>query len=406
MQLNRTNRIVLSVIVLAAAAALTARRMFFIPAATSSYVALAFMGVIVLCLRLRPSWRNILWILVAGAGVAIELRALIHPLTPAAYITSLGMGSLLVMAIEGIWAEGEDRNQLLLSFMAGSLLVLSDYFGLALVRLTQDPRAKVLDLYLYSFDCSLHVNLSFLMGQAFSKSYWLNLAGQFFYTALCVPMGLVFAGQLLRNRSRSLEALAAFLVTAPIGVAFYKLFPALGPVHVFQKIFPDHSLTYQQASRLFLEPIVVPGIRNAMPSLHMTWMLLALWYSRGLSLWERSVALLFVVMTVLATLGTGEHYFVDLVVAFPFALMISGICSFSLRWTEKQRLGAVLYGLTGTLIWLVLLRYETRIFWLSPIFPWAACALTVGLAAFHVNSSQRPTSVAEAGEPLGTPVKV
>jgi hypothetical protein len=54
----------------------------------------------------------------------------------------------------------------------------------------------------------------------------------------------------------------------------------------------------------------------------------------------RSIALAFLVFTVLATLGTGEHYFVDLMVAFPFALMIQAICAYDLRWNDPRRVQA------------------------------------------------------------------
>jgi hypothetical protein len=60
----------------------------------------------------------------------------------------------------------------------------------------------------------------------------------------------------------------------------------------------------------------------------MAWVLLVWWYSRALSWWERSIAFFFLFFTVLATLGTGEHYLIDLVVAFPFAVFVEALVRF------------------------------------------------------------------------------
>ena len=118
----------------------------------------------------------------------------------------------------------------------------------------------------------------------------------------------------------------------------------------------------------------------------MAWVLLVWWYSRGLSWWERGVAFAFLFFTVLATIGTGEHYFVDLVVAFPFALMMEALCAVSLAWMDRRRITALVFGLLGTLAWLAALRFAVRVFWISPVLPWTACAVTV--AASLVCESQ------------------
>jgi hypothetical protein len=138
-----------------------------------------------------------------------------------------------------------------------------------------------------------------------------------------------------------------------------------------------------QASRLLLEPLAVAGPRNAIPSLHLAWALLAWWYSRGLSWFERLIAFAFLAITAFATLGTGEHWFVDLIVAFPFALMIQAICAYSLPWKDRTRLTTFLFGLLVTLAWLTTLRFGAKFFWTSAIVPWALAAATVVLATIR-----------------------
>jgi len=122
--------------------------------------------------------------------------------------------------------------------------------------------------------------------------------------------------------------------------------------------------------------------RNAMPSLHMSWSLAIWWNLRN---FRKPVAIggfVFAMLTVIATLGTGEHYLIDLVVSFPFSLCLQAIVSrhlpFARRW-KPMAVGALL-----TIVWLLLLRYELPIFWISPVIPWAAIVFTVGVSLYLV----------------------
>ena len=198
------------------------------------------------------------------------------------------------------------------------------------------------------------------------------------------------------KRKRPFLRCSAFLVTGPVGILFYNLFPACGPRYLFQQGFPFHVFPIHQASRLLLEPTAIEGARNAMPSLHMAWTLLAFWYSRGLSWWERSIALFFVAFTVLGTMGLGEHWFADLVVAFPFALMIQASCAYNVPWKEPARISAFFLGLLGTLGWFASSRYAPKFFWSSPIVPWGLVIATIALTILRQVKLDR----AAALEPL------
>jgi len=76
-------------------------------------------------------------------------------------------------------------------------------------------------------------------------------------------------------------------------------------------------------------------------------------------------------------MGTGEHYFIDLVMAFPFSLMVQALCSYSLPFRSGERRTAFLFGTFVTLIWLALLSFSTGIFWSSPVVPWSMIVATV-----------------------------
>jgi PAP2 superfamily len=107
---------------------------------------------------------------------------------------------------------------------------------------------------------------------------------------------------------------------------------------------------------------------------------MAWWYSRGLSIWELSLAFVFMALTIFATMGTGEHYFVDLVVAFPFILFLQGLCTVSLEWSDSRRLVPLVFGLVTPLVWLWALRFHPQVFWYSPAIPWACCVGTIAAA--------------------------
>jgi len=180
----------------------------------------------------------------------------------------------------------------------------------------------------------------------------------------------------------------AFLVTGPLGVLFYNMVPATGPVHIFGQGFPWHPLSTTQAMHLVLAPIQVAGARNAIPSLHMAWVLLVWWNSKGLAAWIRAIAAAFVVFTVLATLGTGEHYFVDLVVAFPFALMVQALCLYPVPFKNRRRRAAFLFGIFVSLGWMASLSFAAPIFWISPLIPWVLAVATISVSIWLMHRLQ------------------
>jgi len=344
---------------------------------------LTLASVILVLLLVGRSWLDLAFLTVAAAvlGVISAWHFHYQPNWESC-VSFLGLGSLLVLGLRAVWSEGETQKLLALAFAPSFLFAAFMVFAGVVLDRTQIWHPKTLDLYLFSFDASLHLQLAFLLGQAYAMWPWFKVIGLTIYIALPIPIAMVYAGQLLRGKEKAFPGMTAFLITGPIGILFYNLFPALGPVHIFQQGFPWHPLTTAEASHLFLEAIAVKGVQNAIPSLHISWVLLAWWYSRGLSAVERSIALTFVVFTAFATLGTGEHYFVDLVVAYPFSVMIQALCAFSLRWNQRERVTSALYGLLTTLAWFVALRYAPKLFWTSPIVPWACCAATVASALF------------------------
>lgn len=377
---SRTAKMALSFLLVLAAVGVVTRFSFYLYGMSEEFFAWMLLSVVLIHLRIRPDWRDAVGIVLTAAMFAfIDLELFHYQFYVIGSISFLGMGSLLVIGLRAIWLQTDLKQKALLAFIPSVLIVAANFFAADAHHLTEKLHPKALDLYLYSFDSSLHVQFAFLMGQAFAMWKWFSKLGLFFYIGLPFAFAVTYAGQVVRMGRKAIPIFAALFLVGPVGVLFYNLFPALGPIYLFLGRFPWHPLTTDQARRLFLEPVAIAGMRNGMPSLHMAWVLLAFWCSRGLSIYERSIAVAFVVFTVFATMGTGEHYFVDLIVAFPFAIFIQAVCATRLDWRDRRRYPSFLFGLIATLVWLAALRFAPNVFWMSAAIPWICCAVTVVL---------------------------
>jgi hypothetical protein len=408
MKLPMAVKILATLALLGMAAWLGTSEHFYKSALLSIFFGVTLASVVLIHFRVRPSWQDVLGVLGGAVVFAAIDFGILHFVGSLAGIASfLGISSLAILGLRAIWSSGPEQARMALAFVPALLFVTSDWGSTILLGWTERANPKVLDLYLFSFDSSLRVQIAFLTGQAYALWPWFRAAGTFFYIGLPLVIGLVYAGQLLRDRTRAISAMIAFLITGPVGVLFYNLLPAVGPIHIFLSQFPWKPIPTEQATHLLVEPIAVAGLRNCMPSLHMSWVLLAWWYSRGLSVWERGIAMAFVVFTVFATMGTGEHYFIDLVVAFPFVVFLQGLCALSLRWNDRARVIAVLYGLLLTLGWIAALRFGLRVFWISPVVPWICCVVTVASAIFVRGRLEAAGDGRKSREAVGaTPVPV
>src|SRR5580704_3938399 len=361
---KRTLAFGLTAILFGAILSLALSRDFYDSSMTNAYLSLALFSALIVLGMIRRSWLDLLWVAAGGLLLAVlDYRVMgFRPLLMAGF-SFAGLAAFAALGTHAIWAEGEERKLLLYGFVPIVLFVGSEWMASTLLDVTERLHPKTFDLYLYSFDSSLRVPISFLVGQAFWRwpsLWWVCFV---FYTALPLPLALVYAAHLRRTKRNALAVMIAFLVTGPLGVMFYNMLPACGPIHLFGAAFPWHPLAAADARRLRVVPVLLKGARNAIPSLHMTWVL-------------------FVWFTVLATLGTGEHYFVDLVVAFPFSLMVQALCSYSLPFRSGERRTAFLFGTFVTLVWLALLSYATPLFWISPVIPWAMIVATVSSSVF------------------------
>jgi hypothetical protein len=271
----------------------------------------------------------------------------------------LGLASMLVLGAKACWRT-EALRPLLLATFCPALVILTN---LALAATIQF-QPHVFDLFLYRFDGLLGIQTSFVVGRWFAAWPFLSNVCFLVYASLPLAEVLVFLA-FMRGQRMPANPLVLFIVTGIAGFIFYQVCPATGPVHVFGVEFPKYPPPSQPLQALMLDDVP----RNAVPSLHSAWALLIWWSLRYSKNWTRWLATAFLALTLLATLGLGEHYLIDLIVALPFAVA-------AMSAVARQNRRAIVAGAL-TLTWLVYLRFGLPVFALSPLGAWMAVLATV-----------------------------
>ncbi len=201
------------------------------------------------------------------------------------------------------------------------------------------------------------------------------------------PVGLL-AVALLHLRGRPPHVASALLLWVGLtscAMVAYHVFPITGPKYLFGS---DHfvSALRDGAKQPLDLTLIGPFPRNGMPSMHFGWMLAAtiLWWRSGTKPLSRAIMVLFAACTAVATIYTGEHYVVDLIVAVPFVLGAIGLCTTGVPWTSRARQSVVGLGFGSWLVWVLLLRHHLPTFiehpWLCQLMM-VATALVVALQA-------------------------
>jgi hypothetical protein len=178
------------------------------------------------------------------------------------------------------------------------------------VILTTWLHPRTFDMLLYRADLRLGLD-PFLFGRFVNSAPRFANILIFGYDAI----SFVFALAYVFERS---PILLRTCIWAPL-LAFigYNLLPAVGPAHAFSG--------FPWGPPLLLGiPEATP--RNCFPSMHLGWAILIALNVRAT--WLRLGAWLYALLMVFATVGLGEHYFVDLIASVPFC--------FAVQWMVKR----------------------------------------------------------------------
>jgi hypothetical protein len=358
---------------------------------TVPYLPLAIAGGLVFYLRNWPLLEELIaWIGISLAfGLIVRFPHDHNWINAGAGVMSLfGLGAFLIMGLRWLWSTGAERRKTYAVLAPGAAMVLFVLSAQRALSLANVLYAKTFDLYLYVFDGSFGFQPSFLLGKAMAASSLLRVACLLTYISLPFVMALVYALRLPKGTERpSWDIITLFLLAGLGGWALYNIVPATGPVYVFADTFPWRSLPYKSLPRLFLElvPVSADTPRNAIPSLHMAWAVLLYWNTKGLSRGLRIFVAAYAVMTAVSTLGTGEHYFVDLVAGVPFALAVQAVVSPDRKAEASRRAMTAGAGLALTVFWLLLVRFGVKWMLVSPLLPWSLVVLS-GVAVWRIKT--------------------
>jgi hypothetical protein len=333
--------------------------------ADSAFFAIVLASAFVLHLWSRPPLRELAYT-IALAGVVAALHAGVRRLLswedaePANLaLSALGAASLLVLAVRAKRTEGAARSAALAAFVPALLLpcfVLSAQFYLATTALLHP---MVLDPVLYAIDALPMGSPSFVVGRWFEASPPLRKICTSVYMGLPLALAFIHGAAQRRSRASLRDGLSAFVAAGAIGFLLYHLYPVAGPEFIAEGRFPT-----QPAAAASLPPggiSMLPVPRNCMPSLHTAWALLIYWQARPLGGRLRAFGAAWLVLTLLATLGLGYHYAVDLVVAVPFSVAVVALCTSETPEVSGARRRALWVGGAWTLGWILALRAFSRV---------------------------------------------
>ena len=296
--------------------------------------------------------------------------------------TFLGLASLLVLAVQVFRVKTERRSVIRRSL---GVIALLNYMGVCLgfyFALLSAMLPLKLDYYLYAFDGSLGFQPSFILGSFVASRpalFWLTLM---VYNSVGFWFCVLYAAHSRVHGRFRFNIVRLFVANTCIGCALYFLFPATGPRYAYPT-FPHLPAAVQAGA------VLLTGRPNAMPSLHFGGSLLLFWMSRPWR-WLRVATGAICGVTALATMSSGEHYMIDLVVAMPYALAILALAS-----DVRERRIPLLTGSAMVFAWLVALRYFT----IPAALSWPLVVATI-LVSFGLEHRFAASLWNQAGKPV------
>ena len=199
---------------------------------------------------------------------------------------------------------------------------------------------------------------------------------------LMVPMMIAWF-LVARRHCVSGAIVMAYVAEMIVGPILYAIVPGCGPVYAFHAQWLNPPAV--QAALLRLS-----GMPNAFPSLHTATAVVFVSFAGG-RLW-RGFAIAFLAGTILATLATGEHYFIDLVAGLAFGCFAASV--------GRRRVARSIGFLSLVLAWSIAVRFGYNILIGHPAFLQALAGLTaiVSIADVVVEWNREESAARYAAE--------
>lgn len=344
------------------------------------FFAPALVGAFACQLLLRPDRREIAAAAAVAVALAWPLYSAIagddHALLTAAF-GALGAGSILVLAVRALFARDDERTAVLDALLPAAILPAFVVLAQPMTYLTATLWPTTFDRRLYLADAAFGAPLSFELGQFVQGVPLLGDLCLAVYVALPLALMLVHA-QRVRTSERANDTLVTFVALTVVGYFGYLAVPVAGPVYAFASQFPQDPPDPATVSAA--RSLVLPMPRNCMPSLHSGWALLVWWNARPLAAPARWAATAFLAVTLLATVGLGFHYAVDLVAAFPLTMAVQAWGTSTRDPVLRRR--SIAAGFAMTIAWIPFVTwYDGMLAWPAPLL-WALALGVVGASSW------------------------
>ncbi len=302
--------------------------------ATSLFASIVFL------LVSGPRLRDLLLFLAGAVGFALGHRAWLHLFSfrgvqlEQSALVAAGLASLVALAARAAASErgSEPRAWFHLAVM---LPAFGMAMGLAL-DLTVPLHGWAWDPIVLALDAGFG-QPSFVVGRVAADHPALLTVLGLVYLFLPVMMAAMLVLEKRRSVDREHGLLRAILLAAIVGYALYQVYPVVGPGPLFGARFPRGIAGLAGPPQRLVDVTAIEDPRNCMPSLHVAWALLIYWHARTLGTPARAAGALWLGSTILATLAMGQHYFIDLVVAMPFAALIDALAGAAPHRTSARR---------------------------------------------------------------------
>lgn len=275
---------------------------------------------------------------------------------------------LTALAVLAAWRwTGERRRTALRAIAFGALLILATKVGEIWLDVTAWARPMVLDPYAQLADHALG-NPAWFVGHALEVAGPVPLSVvRWVYFELPVAAIVVAVWQLRGVTTGPWprhHLVRTFLALGLIGPLWYVIFPVVGPILAFGP--QGHGMELADVwpniippLPFSLEPMPFDGItpRNCMPSLHTAWALSLFIHSRRGPRWLRYGGAFWLVCTLIATLGLGAHYGVDLIAGAALCLTVESALRDPDRGWGQYRIRVVALGIITFAATLLSTRY-------------------------------------------------
>ena len=287
----------------------------------------------------------------------------------------LGVASFCIIFYKAIFAAGDDRN-INRALLIGSACIFLVALNIeCYLQLTSAIHPLVYDPSAYKFDLSLGANFSSYIAVLLNTHPLLRSVTVLAY--FLVPYGFSVLFGLYVSSPDKVPVNILFVIFTSMFCAylFYHITPAAGPQYAFGKLFPLAMPSAAEINSAY--SVIAPAPRNAIPSMHFGWTFIMWVISLRYNFVVRTAFGLLMIFNIFATLGLGEHYLIDLIIAIPFMLFVFAFCRKSLKEQDALRNQAFLAGIIITVLWCVYIRAGNEYFNIIPGLSWLLVLATM-----------------------------